>query len=53
MLTLDRNEAQETIAEMDATLALLRLCKKEDSRTYTMLWRRMMRLEEALNRHPY
>jgi hypothetical protein len=52
-MIVDRTEITEAICEMEAALTELTKAGLNGTRVYTMLWRRMMRFEEALNRHPY
>lgn len=52
-MELTRDEVNEIIKEMSDTLTLLEAEGYGGSGSYIMLWRRMMRLEETLNRHPY
>lgn len=52
-MKLTRQEVTEIIAEMQAALDVMRERGDDVGHSYTMLWRRMMWLEEWLYRHPY
>ena len=53
-MEISRSEIQEMIAEMEEALGVMRgQDGARETHAYVMLWRRMMRLEEQINRHPY
>lgn len=52
-MELTREEITETIAEMQRLLDATRETAIKHSPAWVNLWRRMMRLEEKLYKHPY